>query len=120
MRRSIPWGWIALAGVVLLAPGLAGRFLVDVLEGVTLLLVLGPLLLTGLGVLAWQLLKPRFVTCEVCGTPSVGAATCLGCGAVLGPQATRSAAPAQEPLASNAVVDVTVTEVSDSDPAKDA
>ena len=52
MQRPIPWLWITLIGVLLIAPGLAGRLFVDVLEGITLLLVLGPLVLGGAGFLA--------------------------------------------------------------------
>jgi hypothetical protein len=43
MQRPIPWFWIVALAVLLLAPGFAARLFVDVLEGVTLLLVFGPL-----------------------------------------------------------------------------
>jgi hypothetical protein len=116
MQRPIPWLWIALAGFVLLAPGLAGRFFVDVLEGVTLLLVLGPLALAGLGLLAWQLLKRRLITCSNCGTPSFGVAICPGCGAELATSSGPVAgSPTQEMPPGNAVIDVTVTEVTETD-----
>lgn len=49
MQRPIPWLWITVIGVLLLAPGFTARLFVDVLEGVTLLLVFGPLVLAGAG-----------------------------------------------------------------------
>ena len=54
MQRSIPWLWIVAIGLLVLAPGFTARLFVDVLEGVTLLLVFGPLALAGAGFLAWQ------------------------------------------------------------------
>ncbi len=69
MQRPIPWLWITVIGVLLLAPGFTARLFVDVLEGVTLLLVFGPLVLAGAGFLAWQWFKRRLVTCPACGTP---------------------------------------------------
>ena len=52
MQRPIPWIWITALGLLLLAPGFTARLFVDVLEGFTLLLVFGPLLLAGGGFLA--------------------------------------------------------------------
>ena len=83
MSRPIPWLWIALAGVLLLAPGLVGRLFVDVLEGITLLLVVVPLVLAGGGVIAWWWLRRNLITCSVCGTTSLGQSQCPACGAVL-------------------------------------
>jgi len=114
MQRPIPWFWIAALAVLLLAPGLAGRLFVDVLEGITLLLVFGPLVLAGAGFLAWQWFKRRVVTCPACGTPSVGSPQCPACGADLSqvsPAAATSTSP--EPRASDAVVDVQVSEIRD-------
>jgi hypothetical protein len=112
MERRIPWLWITIGAFVLLAPGLAGRFAVDLLEGVTLLVVLGPLLLAGAGLLAWQVLKRRMVTCAACGAPSFGAAICPACGAGL--DQAQAGFPPQgftEQPASDAVIDVVVTPV---------
>ena len=114
MQRPIPWLWISLIGVLLIAPGLAGRLFVDVLEGITLLLVFGPLVLGGAGFLSWQWFKRRLVTCPACGTPSVGAAVCPACGADL--SQVRPAGSAAKPVdapASDAVVDVQVQDVTD-------
>lgn len=114
MERRIPWLWITIGAFVLLATGLAGRFAVDLLEGVTLLVVLGPLLLAGVGLVAWQILKRRMVTCAACGTPSFGASICPGCGARLDqPEAGFPREAFREQPASDAVIDVVVTPVDD-------
>lgn len=83
MQRPIPWFWFLLIGLLLLAPGLTARLFVDVLEGVTLLLVVGPVLLAGAGLLVWQWAKRRLTTCPACGTPSIGALQCPACGSSL-------------------------------------
>lgn len=82
-RSSFPWIWVVLAAILLLLPSTAGRFLLDVLGGVTLLLLLLPLLAAGAGFLAWQALRPRFTTCAACGVTSFGTAVCPACGASL-------------------------------------
>lgn len=79
-RSSIPWFWLGLAAVLLLIPGTAGRFLLDVLGGLTLLLLLIPLIAGGGGFLAWQLIKRRLKTCGACGTISFGGEVCPACG----------------------------------------
>ncbi len=96
MSRPIPWLWIALAGLLLLAPGLVGRLFVDVLEGITLLVVVVPLVLAGGGVIGWWWLRRNLITCTVCGTTSMGQSQCPACGAVL-QQGQGSAAPGSSP-----------------------
>ena len=116
MQRNVPWLWILLIGLLLVAPGLTARLFVDVLEGVTLLLVVGPLLLAGAGLLAWQWAKRRLTVCPACGTPSIGALQCPACGASLVGAAAESssarAVPRDQP-ASDAVITVDVSEVID-------
>ena len=112
MQRPIPWLWITAIALLLLAPGFTARLFVDVLEGVTLLLVFGPLVLAGGGFLAWQWFKRRLVTCAVCGTPSLGASTCPGCGAPLFEVDADRSQPVDQP-ASTAVIDVQVSDISD-------
>jgi hypothetical protein len=81
MQRPVPWLWIALAGLLLLLPGPSGRFLLDLLGGLTLTLILLPLLAAGAGLLAWQLLlRPRLRRCPACGITSIGVTTCPACG----------------------------------------
>lgn len=112
MRRPVPWLWITVIALLLLAPGFTARLFVDVLEGVTLLLVIGPLVLAGGGFLAWQWFKRRLVTCAVCGTPSFGATTCPGCGAPLSEANAGRPQPVDQP-ASTAVIDVQVRDISE-------
>jgi hypothetical protein len=112
MQRPVPWLWITAIALLLLAPGFTARLFVDVLEGFTLLLVFGPLVLAGAGFLAWQWFKSRLVTCAVCGTPSFGASTCPACGAPMA-QADSSRSAAVDQPASNAVIDVQVCDISD-------
>jgi hypothetical protein len=83
MNRTLPWGWIAFAALVLLLPGTLGRVLLDVLGGLTLLLILLPLLGGLLSFLAWQLVVRRLRTCQACGTTSLGVDVCPACGASL-------------------------------------
>ncbi len=115
MQRPIPWLWFALAAVLLLAPGLVGRLLLNVLEGVTLLLVMGPLLLAGAGVLAWQLAKRRLVTCPACGSVSLGQSACPACGYGFGAGEPGQAisSPTAEVEASGATIDVVARVVDD-------
>jgi hypothetical protein len=82
-RSSFPWLWVVLAAILLLLPGTAGRLLLDVIGGVTLLLLLLPLLAAGAGFLAWQALRSRLNTCTVCGTTSFGTVACPACGSPL-------------------------------------
>lgn len=90
-RSSIPWFWLGLAALLLLIPGTAGRFLLDVLGGLTLLLLLLPLIAGGGGFLAWQLIKRRLKTCGACGTISFGGEVCPACGTWMGDQKPRTA-----------------------------
>ena len=83
MNRSFPWGWILLAGLLLLIPGPAGRLLLDLLGGITLTLLLLPLLLGAAGLIGWRLISRRLVTCAACGASSIGMAQCPACGAPL-------------------------------------
>lgn len=79
-QRPVPWIWIALAALVLLFPGPLSRLLIDVVGGITLTLVLLPLLLGAAGWLGWQILRRRLQTCEACGFTSVGGERCPACG----------------------------------------
>jgi hypothetical protein len=116
MQRPVPWFWLIALALLLVAPGLTARLFVDVIEGVTLLLVLGPLVVAGAGLLVWRWAKRRMTICPACGTPSVGALQCPACGASLvadGSAAAPAAATTAEPAARDAVIDVQVREVSD-------
>jgi hypothetical protein len=91
MQRPIPWFWIGLAALLLLLPSPAGRVLLDVLGGITLTLLLLPLLLGGAGLIAWQILRRRLRSCAVCGFTAMGLEQCPACGT---PYAAGSPSPA--------------------------
>ncbi len=99
MERRIPWLWIGVAAALLLVPTSAGRILLDVIGGLTLTLLFLPLLLAGVGVIGWQVLRRRLRTCPACGFTSLGSETCPACGSAFdavdppgsGPSATPGA-----------------------------
>lgn len=80
MTRSLPWFWIGLAGLLLLLPGPAGRLLLDLIGGLTLTLLLLPLLAGGAALIGWQLLRRRLLTCAACGFTSLASEACPSCG----------------------------------------
>lgn len=80
MPNRIPWFWIVLALLLLLVPGPAGRLLLDVLGGLTLTILLLPLLAGGAAWLGWQLLQRRLQPCPACGFRSSGLSVCPACG----------------------------------------
>jgi hypothetical protein len=80
MPRSLPWFWIVLAGLLLLLPGPAGRLLLDLIGGLTLTILLLPLLAGGAALIGWQLLRRRLRTCAACGFTSLGSGPCPACG----------------------------------------
>jgi hypothetical protein len=79
MQRSNTWIWLLLAALLLLAPGPAGRFLLDLLGGITLALVLLPLVLGAAGFVAWQVIQRRLRTCGTCGFTSMATERCPAC-----------------------------------------
>ncbi|MCT0219287.1 hypothetical protein KQ304_09790 [Synechococcus sp. CS-1329] len=83
MNRPLPWFWILLVGLLLAAPTPLGRVLLDLLGGLTLAVLLLPLLLAGAGAIAFQVIKRRVRTCTVCGLSSLASVTCPACGAPL-------------------------------------
>lgn len=80
MTRSLPWFWIGLAGLLLLLPGPAGRLLLDLIGGLTLTLLLLPLLAGGAALIGWQLLRRRLRSCPACGFTSLASEACPSCG----------------------------------------
>lgn len=82
MPRISPW-LLLLLGFLLLLPGPAGRLLLDLLGGITLTLLLLPLLLAGAGLVGWQILRRRLRTCPSCGVVSFGQPVCPACGTLL-------------------------------------
>jgi ribosomal protein L32 len=85
MPRFLPWFVLLL--VLLLLPGPAGRLLLDLLGGLTLTLLLFPLIAGGAALIGWQVLKRRMRTCPSCGAVSLGQPVCPACGTLLGSDA---------------------------------
>jgi hypothetical protein len=117
--RSIPWLWIAIGALLLLAPGPAGRLVIDVLGGLTLTLLLLPLLLGAAGWVGWQVLKRRMRTCQACGFSGLGGEVCPACGTpyaggAAGTSGSGSGLPAGglEIDARDVIIDVQATDVS--------
>jgi hypothetical protein len=81
MPRSLPWFWILLAALLLLLPGPAGRLLLDLLGGLTLTLLVLPLLGGAAVWIGWQVLRSRLRTCASCGVSSFAQESCPACGA---------------------------------------
>ncbi len=113
MQRPIPWFWIGLAALLLLLPSPAGRVLLDVLGGITLTLLLLPLLLGGAGLIAWQILRRRLRRCEVCGFTAMGLDQCPACGTPYGASASTPGEQLPEIDARQVTIDVEV--ISDED-----
>ena len=107
MQRSRTWLWLLLALLLLLAPGPAGRFVLDLLGGITLLLVLLPLLLGAAGFVAWQVIQRRLRTCEACGFASMEKEVCPACGSDFAAP-TAGAESCEQFDVSNVTIDVQV------------
>lgn len=109
MQRSNTWVWLLLVALLLLAPGPAGRLLLDLVGGLTLVLVLLPLLLGAAGFVAWQVLQRRLRPCPACGFTSNATDLCPACGTPL--DGSSGPSSSQDPLdASNITIDVEVVE----------
>lgn len=111
MRSSPPlWPWLFLPLVVLLLPGEARRLLLDLLGGITLALLLLPLVGGGLAFLAWRVLRSRLRTCGACGLTSLGGGdVCPACGTPY----SSDGSPEALSDASQATINVEAVEVSD-------
>lgn len=112
MRRPLPWIWIVLAAILLLAPGPAGRLVLEILGGLTIAVVLLPLFFGAAALVAWQVFRRRLRTCDACGFSSLGSDVCPACGHSLALDP-----PAGQPLnapdidASHATITVEATDV---------
>ena len=109
MERKIPWVWIVLGGFLLLAPGTFGRLFLDLAEGLTLTVVVLPLILGIGGFVGWQLLQRRLKPCPACGFVSSGLGTCPACGTSLA-HGSAAASSAEFIDASTATIDVEVVD----------
>ena len=117
MQGRLSWWWFVVLALLLLAPGPAGRLLLDVAGGLTLLVVVLPLALGGAGWIAWQVLRRRFNTCPACGFRSLGNEVCPACGTLIAvedsqTQTTSSqAGPSPSFDARDVTIDVQATDV---------
>lgn len=115
MKQPIPWFWILVPALLLLLPGPAGRLLLDLVGGLTLTILLLPLLAGAAGLILWQVFKRRLKPCPACGFVTTGLDQCPVCGADL---LRENDDAAQDPLgvpvdASQATIDVQAQDISD-------
>ena len=54
--------------LLLILPTPAGKFIIDLTGGIFLILTIIPLLLGGVGWLAWKRIESKVQTCEACGS----------------------------------------------------
>lgn len=97
MERRIPWLWIGVAAALLLVPTSAGRLLLDVIGGLTLTLLLLPLLAGGVALIGWQLVRRRLRTCPSCGFTSLGTDVCPACGTLFSSADGPGSSPSDPP-----------------------
>ena len=72
--------WMAFI-LLLLVPTPAGKFIFDLASGIFLLIAIIPLILGGIGWLAWKKIKSKVQTCETCGSSFINSQTiCPICG----------------------------------------
>ena len=70
--------------LLLILPTPAGKFIFDLAGGIFLIITLIPLLLGGLGWLAWKKIQSQVKTCEACGSSFLNTQLkCPICGANL-------------------------------------
>ena len=83
MQRRPPWLLIGALAALILLPGPTLRLLFGLAKGLSLLLLLPPLLagVAGLaGWLWWRRLQARIRQCPSCGIPTMNTTTCPACG----------------------------------------
>ena len=109
IQRTNSWIWLLLAALLLLGPGPLGRFVLDLVGGITLALLLLPLLLGAAGFVAWQVIQKRLRTCSTCGFTSMATDICPACGTPFG-DGIDAASPVDQLDVSNVTIDVEVVE----------
>ena len=68
--------------LLLLVPTPAGKFIIDLAGGIFLILTIIPLILGGVGWLAWKRIQSKVQTCEACGSSFLNSQiNCPICGA---------------------------------------
>ena len=67
--------------LILILPTPAGKFIFDLAGGIFLIITLIPLILGGVGWLAWKRIQSKLQTCEACGSSFLNSQlTCPVCG----------------------------------------
>ena len=70
--------------LLLILPTPAGKFIFDLASGIFLIITLIPLILGGVGWLAWKRIKSKVKTCEACGSSFLNSQSfCPICGATI-------------------------------------
>ena len=101
-----PAGLLIAVVFLLLVPTAAGRLLLDLAGGVLLALLALPLILSGLGWIAWKLLQSRMISCAACGATGLkGSGLCNVCGT---PYANAGDTPASAAAPSTPASDLTI------------
>ena len=54
--------------LLLIVPSPAGKFIIDLAGGIFLLITILPIVLGGIGWLAWKRIQSKVQTCEACGS----------------------------------------------------
>ena len=83
MQRRPPWLLVGALAALILLPGPTLRLLLGLAKGLSLLLLLPPLLagVAGLaGWLWWRRLQARIRQCPSCGISTMNTTTCPACG----------------------------------------
>ena len=67
--------------LLLIVPTPAGKFIIDLAGGIFLIITIIPLILGGVGWLAWKRIQSNLQTCEACGSSFLNTQiTCPICG----------------------------------------
>ena len=70
--------------LLLIVPTPAGKFIIDLAGGIFLLITILPIVLGGVGWLAWKRIQSKVQTCEACGSSFLNNQTiCPICGATI-------------------------------------
>ena len=68
--------------LLLIVPTPAGKFIIDLAGGIFLIITIIPLILGGVGWLAWKRIQSKVQTCEACGSSFLNSQiNCPICGA---------------------------------------
>jgi len=113
-RPPIPWLWVDVLVLIVLAPGPFGRFVIQLL-GVLGFLLLVVLAIAGVsGAFVWRSLHQPTSVCPHCGSLNLGSETCAFCSRPLdNPQIHPHSSPeGVDPR--RATVDVKASDVSES------